>query len=181
MAFANYTAMLKKFDSGRMAENIRRLKEYNLFHCLLAGNAERAEAVKNRIPGLPNDFLAWLEVCDGGVLFDTTMLTTKPNDPDLDLDFETYASYTKAPLRQSKSLADDWFIFATAIHDDVYFFDMEKKDGKVYQWDVEQREIYTVWKTFEDWLTDQINEAVELIADEQLEPLDIKLEVDGDE
>ena len=181
MAFVDYLSMSSKIESDCMKENIRRLKDYNLFHCLLAGDSKRTEAVKSRVSGLPNDFLAWLEACDGGMLFDTTMLTTKPHDPDLDLDFETYASYTKAPLRQDKGLADDWFVFAVAIHDDVFFFDMGKKDGKVYQWDVEQREIYAVWKSFEDWLTGQINEAVELIANEQLEPLDIKLEVGGDD
>ena len=176
MAFINHASLSNHFPSGRMKENVRRLKDYDTFHCLLAGNTERAESVKSRIPNLPADFVSWLEVCDGGMLFDTTMLTTKPYDSDLDLDFETYARYTKDPLRQDKGLASDWFIFAIAIHGDVYFFDMAAKDGKVYQWDVEQREIYAEWLTFEDWLTDQINEAIELIADEQLEPLDIKLE-----
>jgi hypothetical protein len=42
--------------------------------------------------------------------------------------------------------------------------------------DVEEHKIYKDWPTFEDWLTGQINEAVGLIADGQLEPLGIKLE-----
>jgi hypothetical protein len=115
------------------------------------------------------------------MLFDTAMLTTKSHDTELDLPFETYGEYYNTELRKDKNISDDWFVFAVAVHSDVFFFDLSKKDGQVYQWDVEENKIYAIWPTFEDWLTDQINEAVELIANEELEPLDIKLEVDGNE
>jgi hypothetical protein len=164
-----------------MKENVRRLKDYDAFHCLLAGNSERAAAVKKRVAGLPAEFLKWLNVCDGGMLFDTAMLSTKPRDTDLALPFETYGNYYKAELRKEKSIQDGWFVFAVAVHSDLFFFDMGKKDGQVYQWDVEEREIYAAWPAFDDWLGDQINEAVTLIASEELEPLDIKLENDGND
>ena len=178
MAFTNYSELENKYPSGRMTENVRRLKDYDLFHCLLAGGADKVKTVKQRVADLPNEFFEWLEVCNGGMLFDTAMLTTKSHDADLDLDFETYADYFNTDLRKDKNLSDDWFVFALAVHSDVYFFDKVKKDGKVYQWDVEKSEIYAIWDTFEDWLTDQINEAIELIANEELEPLDIKLEAE---
>jgi hypothetical protein len=176
MAFVNYELLNQAYPAGRMKENVRRLKDYDVFHCLLAGNAERAASVKKRVADLPKDFLKWLDVCDGGMLFDTAMLTTKSHDAELDLPFETYGNYYNAELRKDKNLSDDWFVFAVAVHSDVFFFDMGKKDGQVYQWDIEEHNIYAIWPTFEDWLTDQINEAVGLIADEKLEPLDIKLE-----
>ena len=181
MAFVNYELLTQAYPTGRMKENIRRLKDFDLFHCLLAGSIERAAAVKNRVADLPEDFLKWLNICDGGMLFDTAMLTTKSNDTELDLNFETYGNYYDTELRKEKNISSDWFVFATAVHSDVFFFDMGKKDGQVYQWDVEERNIYAIWPTFEDWLTDQINEAVAFIANEELEPLDIKLEADGNE
>jgi len=181
MPFVDYKVLRNKYPSGRMSENIRRLKEFDAFHCLLMGSIDRANSVKNHIADLPDDFLGWLEVCDGGMLFDTTILTTKPHDVELDLPFETYNGYYDAELRKGINISDDWFVFAAAIHSDVFFFDLSKKDGQVYQWDVEEQKIHAAWLTFEDWLTDQINEAVMLIADEQLEPLDVKLEVSGDE
>jgi len=113
------------------------------------------------------------------MLFDTAMLSTKSHDDELDLPFETYGNYHNAELRKEKGIRDDWFVFAVAVHSDVFFFDMGKKDGKVCQWDIEERKIYAVWSAFEDWLTGQINEAVALIADEKLDPLDIKLEAGG--
>lgn len=181
MAFIDYKLLSQAYPAGRMNDNVRRLKDYDIFHCLLAGNTERAAAVKKRVSDLPEDFLKWLDICDGGMLFDTAMLSTKSHDTELDLDFDTYGNYYNAELRKEKDIRDDWFVFAVAVHSDVFFFDMGKKDGKVYQWDIEERKVYAIWSSFEDWLTDQINEAVDLIADEKLETLDIKLEVNTNE
>jgi len=181
MSFINYKLLNNIYPTGRMSENIRRLKKFDAFHCLLAGSIERADAVRQRAADLPDDFFKWLEACDGGMLFDTAMLSTKPRDAGLDLPFETYASYFNAQLRKDKGISEKWFVFAVAVHSDVFFFDLDKKDGQVHQWDIEEQRIYATWPSFEDWLTDQINEAVTLIADEQLDPLDIKLEAGGDE
>jgi len=172
---------MDKYPYGRMAENMQRLQELDVFHCLLAGNVDRANAVQQRVADLPEDFIKWLQVCDGGMLFDTTMLTTKSLDTELDLDFDTYSVYYDADLRAGLTISDDWFIFAIAVHSDLFFFDLGKKNGQVHQWDVEEQYIYKTWPTFEDWLTYQIDEAVELIADDEIRPLGVKLEVDGDE
>ena len=180
MPFVDYESLSGKYPTGQMSEAVRLLKELDVFHCLLAGSPERADAVKARVPGLPKDFLRWLEVCDGGMLFDTTMLTTKATDTELDLDFETYSACCNDEWRKDINISDEWFVFAVAVHSDVFFFDMGKKDGQVYQWDVEEPGIYKAWPTFEDWLTEQIDEAVELIAEEKLLPLGVKLEMDGD-
>lgn len=178
MGFIDYNILNNKYLSGKMHENVRRLRDYNAFHCLLAGNSSRTEAVKSRIPDLPPDFLEWLKVCDGGMLFDTALLSTKSYDDELDLSFDTYGEFYNSSVRKDRRLCEDWFVFAEAVHSDLFFFDQSKKDGKVYQWDVAEFKIYAVWLTFEDWLTDQINEAIDLIASEELEPLDIKLEAD---
>ena len=177
MPFVDYKLLQNKYPSGRMKENVRLLKKFDVFHCLLAGSTEKAAAVKKRVSGLSEDFLKWLEVCDGGMLFDTTMLTTKTHDAGLDLDFETYASYCKSELRKDKNILDEWFVFAVAVHSDVFFFDMNKKDAQVYQWDIEEQKIYKSWSSFEDWLSDQISETVGLIAEEQLMPMGVKMEV----
>ena len=181
MPFVDYRLLSGKYSTESMSENIQLLKEFDLFHCLLAGSPERASAVKKRIANLPDDFLNWLEVCDGGMLFDTIMLTTKSHDDILDLDFYTYGDFYNAELRQSINLSTDWFVFAIAVHDDVFFFDMGKNDGQVYQWDVEENTIYAYWDTFEDWLSDQIHEAIGLIADELIPVVTKKLETLKDE
>ena len=180
MAFVDYTLLSNKYQTGKMAENLQLIIEFDIFHCLLAGSDTRANAVKSRISGLPNEFLSWLEVCDGGLLFDTTMLTTKTHDAELGLDFYTYGDFSNAEVRQELKLSEDWFVFAIAVHSDVFFFNKAKMDGKVYQWDVEEEILYAEWSTFEDWLSDQIQEAIEQIADDNILPLSIKMVIDNE-
>jgi len=177
MPFVDYGLLINKYPVGHMSENIQALKEFDMFHCLLAGSPERAAAVNSRVPDLPKDFLQWLEVCDGGMLFDTTMLTTKSRDNELGIDFYTYGDFSNAELRQELNLPKEWFVFAIAVHSDIFFFDTTKKDGKVYQWDVEDEVLYMEWTTFEDWLNDEIHEAIEQIADDNLLPLAIKTRI----
>ena len=180
MPFIDYNLLSSKYSTENMSENVLLLKEFDLFHCLLAGSPEKANAVKRRVSDLPDDFINWLEVCDGGLLFDTIMLTTKSHDDVLNIDFYTYGNFYNAELRQRLNLSNNWFVFAIAVHGDVFFFDMEKKDGQVYQWDVEENTIYAYWETFEDWLSDQIHGAIELIADELLPFIAVKMEIDNE-
>ena len=176
MALVDYELLNQSYSSEQMKENINLLNEFDIFHCLLAGSQDRAAKVRKRISNLPEDFLKWLLVCDGGILFDTVLLTTKSHDADSGLYFYTYGDFFNAELRQKINIPDNWFVFAIAVHDDVFFFDMTKKDGKVYQWDIEEKTIYASWFTFEDWLSDQIHEAVGLIAERLIPPINIKME-----
>jgi hypothetical protein len=175
MLFVDYKLLSNKYQDGQMAESIQILEEFDVFHCLLAGSSDVANAAKKRIPDLPDDFFAWLEVCDGGLLFDTHMLTSKKRKDELGAEFYTFKDFANDELRQEFNLSSDWFVFAVAVHSDVFFFDTSKKDGKVYQWDVEEDVLYMEWNSFADWLSDQIHEAVEEIANENLMPLSIKM------
>ena len=181
MPFVNYELLNQAYPSGRMKENVQLLEDFNSFHCLLEGNSERAYAVNKRVPDLPADFQKWLNVCDGGILFDTAMMTTKSHDTELNLDFYTYSIFYKTELRQFLNLSEDWFVFAVAVHSDVFFFDMAKKDNQVYQWDIEKKSIYAFWSNFEDWLSDQIHEAIGLIADKLIMPVYLKMEGSNNE
>ena len=170
-----YDSSPRCYDTGAMLENIAKLRYFDPFHCLLEGNEKRLNAVKKKVSGLPPDFLKWLNACDGGMLFDTTLLSTKPYIEELGLHLGAYSFYIKPEVRNSLNLSNDWFVFAVAIHSDIYFFDLAKSDNKVYQWDIEDKKTYTHWDSFEDWISDQINEAISLIAIEKLMPYSIKL------
>ena len=176
MAFVSYDAFEKKYPSGEMAENIRRLKEMDSYHCLLAGGIRQMEIVKTMAPNLPKDFFSWLEVCDGGMLFDTALLTTSKYDPALDLNFDDYSIFMAQEIRLDNSISENWFVFARAIHSDIYFYDLSKKDGHIYQWDIESQQLHQEWPSLAKWLAHRIDEAVELIKDGFLDPMDIKFE-----
>ena len=180
MPFVDYELLSSKYPTVQMSEAINILKEFDVFHCLLAGSSERALAVTKRVQGLPKDFIKWLQYCDGGVLFDTIMLTTVSFDAELKTTFKTYGEYFKKEFKEFANIREEWFVFAIAVHSDLYFFDISKNDGKVYQWDIEELIIYAEWESFEDWLIDQINDAIEQIADDNLIPSALKVVVNNE-
>jgi hypothetical protein len=175
MSFVNYDKLQMKYLDGRMRENVLRLQEFDVFHCLLASDENRAKAIRQRISNLPDDFCNWVDVCDGGMLFDTELLSTKTEDNDLELEFSTYAEYNKDAATGEQNIPGRVFVFAVAVHSDLYYFNLDNNNGAVYQWDVEEQDVYAEWGSFEDWLTEQIDEALDLIAREELDPLDIKI------
>jgi len=181
MPFIDYETLLKQYPEGQMFENVCKLREFDMYHCLLLGSLDQAQSVKKMLPNLPDDFLKWLSVCGGGLLFDTILFTIKPYDETLDLHFDTYNDLLDDRVRQGLNLSKHWGVFAEAVHGDVYFYDLEKKDGQIYQWDTEELCLYTVWDSFEEWLTEQIEEAIEEIAIGNLTPMGIKIEDAEDE
>jgi hypothetical protein len=172
MPFLNYDEIQRVYPQGLMKENIDLLKEFNSYHCLLA------PVRNNKFPlpdGLPRDYSEWTQVCGGGMLFDTTLLTATEHDDTLDLDFATYREFNDLQLFKEEELPDAAFVFAVAVHSDLFFFNLDDTSGQAYQWDAVEKQIYQKWLSFEDWLTDQISDAVDLIAADKIDPLDIKV------
>ena len=181
MSFANLEKLSAKFDSELMAGNLRRLLDFDVYHCLLAGSLSTSIKLQNKYRCFPADYLGWLTVCDGGLLFDTVMLSSVGHDAALDLDFDTYEDLNSAESMEAFGLPEGYVVFAMRSYGDPICFHAESKDGKVYLWDVEKQEFSDIWDSFEDWLTEEIDDAIELIAEDALEPLEIKLDGDGDE
>ena len=179
MSFINYELLEKAYQDGDMKENAEALKTLDLFHCLFAATPESAAKTKEGIDGLPEDFLKWIEICDGGMLFRTALFCADSHNTEFDLEFDSYDGYNNAEFKEKWHLPDNWFIFAKSICFDLYFFDLSKKDGKVYSW--YESEISGEWCTFEDWLIAETDTAVEDIMDETTEPLGIKLLYWGNE
>lgn len=181
MSFADLEKMAAKFASEPMKGNVERLIDFDLYHCLLAGSLGVSIKLQEKYACFPAGYLAWLKVCDGGLLFDTVMLSTVGHDAALELDFDTYDDFNSPEAAAGFALPEGFVVFAMRGYGDPICFDANTKDGKVYLWDVENKEFSDIWDTFEDWLTEEIDDAVRLIAEDILEPLNIKLGGEDDE
>jgi len=179
MPFVDYELLEEAYLDGNMKENVEALKALDLFHCLLAATPESAAKTKEGIEGLPADFLKWIEICDGGVLFSTDIFCVESYNAEFDLDFDSYDYYNNAEFREEWQLPDNWFIFAKSVGSDLFFFDLSKKDGKVYSW--YDSEINGEWDTFEDWLIAETDAAMEGAMQGNTKPLGIKLLYLGDD
>ena len=181
MSFINLEKAAAKYTDEPMKGNIERLIDFDVFHCLLAGGMSAAVKLQTKYPFLPVEYLDWLRICDGGLLFDTVILSSKSHDEKLDLDFDTYEDMNSDQAKSDYDLPDGFMVFAMRSYGDPICFNVKEKDGKVYLWNIEEKEFTDIWDSFADWMTEEIDDAVNLIAEDALEPLDIKLDGESDE
>ena len=181
MSFCNLGKAKKKYTEEPMKGNVERLIDFDAYHCLLSGGMGAAVKVQEKLTCVPAAFLDWLKICDGGLLFDTVLLSTKEHDAELDLDFDTYDELNSGKALSEFGLPEGYAIFAMRSYGDPICFNVSARDGKVYLWDVENQEFSDIWDSFEDWLTEEIDDAVSLIAEGVLESLGVKNGGDTDE
>ena len=175
MGIADHRLLLNSFSDEFMKGNVERLDLFNVYHCLLGASDSSVARAKEVLGSLPASFLEWMKYCDGGLLFDTVMLSTQGYDDELDLDFETFEDYNSEEVRSDMGLPEDYSVFALRSYGDPICFNTFLNDGKVYLWNVEKGLFEEIWDTFEDWLTEEIDVGVQLIGEEILDPLDITL------
>lgn len=181
MSLLNVSENRNCFTDEKMIESLKRLEDFEIYHCLLKGSLSSSIKAASCLEYAPQNFLTWAKVCDGGLLFDTVLLSSKNHDADLDLDFDSFEDCNSQAFRDDTNLENRFSVFAIRSYGDPLCFDKVAKDGKVYLWNREDKCVDAVWDSFEDWLADEIDSAIQLIAEDALEPLEIKLDGDSDD
>lgn len=169
------------FTNDKMIESLKRLEVFDIYHCLLKGSLSSSIKAVSYLKYAPQGYLIWEKCCDGGLLFDTVLLSTKSHDKELDLDFDSFEDCNSQTFRDDANLDERFSVFAIRSYGDPLCFDKVAKDGRVYLWNREDKCVEVIWDTFEDWLADEIDSAIRLIADGALEPLEIKLNGGGND
>ena len=181
MGILDHQLLLRSFTSDVMKENVERLEIFNIYHCLRKSSFSSAIKAQEKLGKIPSSFLEWMKYCDGGLLFDTVMLSTKEHDTTLDLDFDTYEELNSDEAKENFALPEGFVVFAFRNYGDPLCFNTKENDGKVYLWNVENKEFDDIWDSFEDWMTEEIDDAIKLIAEDALEPLGVKIGGEDDE
>lgn len=181
MSFINIKKAAAAYETEPMKGNVERLADFDAYHCLWSGSLGASIKLQEKYPCLPVDYLNWVKVCDGGLLFDTVLLSSRGHDDKLDLDFDTYDDMNSDEAYSELNLPEGFVVFAMRSYGDPICFNLNEKDGKVYLWDVENGDFSDIWDSFADWITEEIDDAIRLIAEDALAPLEVKLGGDGDE
>lgn len=181
MGFMDYEKAQKVYVVEPMMESVKRLIDFDVFHCLLSGGVNAALKVQEKYGRVPVQLLEWLKLCDGGLLFDTVMLSTKEFDKELGLEFDTYDELNSRGVVEGYNLPKGYVIFAMRSYGDPICFSIKEDDDRIYLWNCEENRFDDIWDSFEDWLAEEIDDAIRLIADNVLQPLSIKLGGEGNE
>lgn len=170
MGFFDYDAAKKQFiNDPFMIQIINCLEDEDCYHLLRCGNG------KAEIPfQTPNEeYKRWLSVCDGGLLFSTTLLSVTDYDKKLDLSFSTLQEYNTPEQKRHYGLPNGFHVIAVFNYGDPIC--VSESDSKVYLWDTQENEFATVWESFADFVADEYNTAMQMIQDDALEPIPMKI------
>ena len=176
MGLLNHQLLLQSFTSDVMKENVKRLELFDMYHCLRDSSLSSAIKTQEVLGSVPVAFVEWIKICNGGLLFDTVILSENCYDEEFDLDFETFDEYNTDEVKSQMFLPAGYSVFAVRSYGDPICFNNANNDDKIYLWDIEESVFSEIWDSFEDWLTDEIDTAIQLIGDGVLEPLEIKLD-----
>jgi len=171
----NYEKMREEFKNNQMMlDNIEYLKEFEVFHYLLTGNEKTQKDICDKYNIKNEELKKWLKYCDGGLLFDTVLLSIQAKDVEQDLEFDSYEDYNKD--KKMYGLDDKYCIIGFRSYGDIICVNTEEDDKQVYLLNLETGEFDDIWCTFTDWITEEIDTSIQLIADNALEPIQSKIE-----
>ena len=171
MGFFNYqTARELYFNSPFMLDIVNRLKEMDCYHLLR--DSDIPAGLECKASSINEDYKKWLSVCDGGLLFSTTLLSISAYDEELDLSFSTLQEFNSQEKRKHYKLPDGYTVIALLNYGDPIC--VSESDSKIHLWDTQEYEFTTIWNSFADFLADEYNTAIQMIEDNALEPVPMK-------
>ncbi len=178
MGFFHYEKAVRKYrDQPDMLETIKRLHAFDAFHCLRDSSLLLAGKASDRLPCANPQYLSWLTVCSGGLLFDTTLVSITAEDPIIGVEFDTLDELNSTESQTMFMLPDGYYVIAVRSYGDPIC--LSKEDQRVYLWDCEHNAFTTIWEDFNNFLTDEVDTALELIANGDLDPIPCKTEEDA--
>lgn len=177
MSFFNYQKATEIYkDNPFMLEIINCLEEMELYHLLRDGDGADEFEYLRLAP--TTDYEKWLSVCNGGLLFSTTLLSCTAYDEDMDISFSTLQEWNTVQKRNLLHLPKGFTIIALLNYGDPIC--LSETDSKVYLWDTAENAFTTVWDSFADFLADEYNTAVQMVEDDALEPIPLKVSEEQD-
>lgn len=173
MGFFDYAQARKAYENNRlMCSIIDGLEEMDQYH-LLRGPSKGKSSVCN-LPDTAKEYKAWLSICDGGLLFSTTLLGLDEYEEEMNLSFSTLQEWNSRKKSDLLGLPEGYLIIALLNYGDPVCLSL--LDSRIYLWDTMEMDFTTIWESFADFLADEYNTAVQMVEDNALKPVPLKME-----
>jgi len=180
MGFFDYAKAANKYKGNElMLETIKRLMSFDEYHCLRNSSLLIGKKAAEAVPKAVEQYIGWMTVCNGGLLFDTTLLSVTELDKELDIEFSTLEEYNNAETYGEMELPEGYFIIGMRSYGDPIC--LSAADDRVYLWDCEEGDFTTIWNDFINFLADEVDTAIDLIANDDLDPIPLKMDGEDEE
>ena len=174
-------ASLEKLRGTALENACEKLCRFDMYHMLFKPVMSASLRTATRFAFAPKDYLKWCTLCAGGSLQTCELLSEKSEDKETGFELETYDEYEEQS--REGGLPPEYHVFAVANFGDYFCF-RKSMDGTpdtcVYQWGLDEGRVVLIWDSFSDWLSEQVDNWVEMIADGELDPIEFKLEAEDE-
>ena len=167
----------KELKGTPLEDAINKLSRFDMYHLLFKPLMSSVLHTAERFSFAPEEYLQWSNYCAGGDLQTIEFLGEKGFDKETGVKFGTFDMYVQDG--KIAGVSSEYAIFAVANFGDFFCFRKtsdETRDSAVYQWGTHEEDVVLVWDSFADWLSDQVNIWVNMIAENELDPIGLKME-----
>ena len=171
MGFFDYARAANKYkDNELMLETIKRLRSFDEYHCLRNSSLLIGKKAAEVLPKSVEQYIGWMTVCNGGLLFDTTLLSVTDLDKELDIEFSTLDEYNNEETYGEMELPEGYFIIGVHIRRGDY----KTFEGGRYYFELEEykqhmQALCEVYKDRKVCFAISTNEKIDATAFEGLE------------
>ena len=149
---------------------LNRFYEYKNYCDLLPGNNDTLLKTEQIIGAMPVQLKEWLSLFDGGLLFTTSMFSSREIEYGKFNALITFEEANSIDYKNSNGIHDSLVCFAATNYGNYFCYVPEENSECVYEWDPEEDALTLKWNTFAEWLNEQIDFAVTLIEEKLLDP-----------
>lgn len=151
---------------------LRELKKYEKYCNLLDGDIGTYVKTHDKIGNMPTQLKEWLKIFDGGLLFTTSMFSTRNCEKGKFNSILTFSEINSSEFKNENDIPEEIVCFAMTNYGNYYCY-VSGEDGEcVYEWDAEETALVLKWNSFSEWLSEQIEFAESLIQDDLLDQLE---------
>jgi len=166
----NYSSAIARCNDNAIRINLKKIEAYKEYSYLYSATGMEYAKFLEMFPDAPAAIKTWYKFANGGLLFDTLLLSTRTFIPELSSPFVSLSTYNCSTARLLSALPDNLAVFAVASFGDLYCFDLHGS-SEVFQWSTTEHRVAARWPSFSLWLHQELTGAIELITEGILFPI----------
>ena len=163
---------IAKCADAELRAVLQKLQKYEKYCKLLDGDIGTYVKTFDEIGKMPNQLKEWLKVFDGGLLFTTSMFSTRNQAAGKFNRLLSFSEVNSPEFKKENNIPQAIMSFAMTNYGNYYCYVADEGGSCVYEWDADQNALTVKWDSFAQWLEEQIDFAQSLIEDELLDPVE---------
>ena len=165
--------VINNCKSQELMKILKQLKKYEKFCNLLDGDLGTYVLIHDKIGNMPSQLKEWLKIFDGGLLFTTSMFSTRDKEKGKFHRILTFDEINSSEFKKENGIPEEIICYAMTNYGNYYCYVSGEESECVYEWDTEQKALILKWNSFSEWLGEQIEFAESLIQDDLLDPVEV--------